>query len=159
MDDHNLFRLLIIYSSRPIYLTSIRSITFTLMVIKKRTVVNIQIQSTYDTRSRTLSQPLHVVKYDPLTVHQSKLFKKNQFLWLFRNFEVESRYYTSLRYTTDVLQETIPKNVIPISKTISVNRFYKILVNEPTTEVKAGRIGAPSVKKIDCTVWIFESPL
>jgi hypothetical protein len=36
-----------------------------------------------------------------------------------------------------------------LSKTIIVYRFYKILVIEPTTEVKAERIGAPSVKEID----------
>jgi hypothetical protein len=30
-----------------------------------------------------------------------------------------------------------------------VYRFYKILVIEPTTEVKAERIGAPSVKEIE----------
>jgi hypothetical protein len=34
------------------------------------------------------------------------------------------------------------------SKTIFVYRFYKILVIEPTTEVKAESIGAPSVKEI-----------
>ena len=39
-----------------------------------------------------------------------------------------------------------------ISKTIFVYRFYKILVIEPTTEVKAESIGAPSVKEIDITV-------
>jgi hypothetical protein len=36
-----------------------------------------------------------------------------------------------------------------LSKTIIVNQFYKILVIEPTTEVKAESIGAPSVKEID----------
>jgi hypothetical protein len=35
-----------------------------------------------------------------------------------------------------------------LSKTIFVYRFYKILVIEPTTEVKAESIGAPSVKEI-----------
>jgi hypothetical protein len=35
-----------------------------------------------------------------------------------------------------------------LSKTIFVYRFYKILVSEPTTEVKAESIGAPSVKEI-----------
>jgi hypothetical protein len=36
-----------------------------------------------------------------------------------------------------------------LSKTIFVYRFYKILVIEPTTEMNAGSIGAPSVKEID----------
>jgi hypothetical protein len=36
-----------------------------------------------------------------------------------------------------------------LSKTIFVYRFYKILVIDPTTEVKAESIGAPSVIKID----------
>jgi hypothetical protein len=36
-----------------------------------------------------------------------------------------------------------------LSKTSFVYRFYKILVIEPTTEVKAESIGAPSVKEID----------
>jgi hypothetical protein len=35
-----------------------------------------------------------------------------------------------------------------ISKTIFVYQFYKILVIEPTTEVKAESIGAPSVEEI-----------
>jgi hypothetical protein len=35
-----------------------------------------------------------------------------------------------------------------LTKTIFVYRFYKILVIEPTTEVKAESIGAPSVKEI-----------
>jgi hypothetical protein len=35
-----------------------------------------------------------------------------------------------------------------LSKTIFVPRFYKILVIEPTKEVKAESIGAPSVKAI-----------
>jgi hypothetical protein len=35
-----------------------------------------------------------------------------------------------------------------LSKTSFVYRFYKILVIEPTTEVKAVSIGAPSVKEI-----------
>jgi hypothetical protein len=35
-----------------------------------------------------------------------------------------------------------------LSKTIFVYGFYKILVIEPTTEVKAESIGAPSVKEI-----------
>jgi hypothetical protein len=35
-----------------------------------------------------------------------------------------------------------------LSKTIFVYRFYKILVIEPTTEVKTESIGAPSVKEI-----------
>jgi hypothetical protein len=35
-----------------------------------------------------------------------------------------------------------------LSKTIFVYRFYKILVIEPTTEVKAESIGVPSVKEI-----------
>jgi hypothetical protein len=35
-----------------------------------------------------------------------------------------------------------------LSETIFVYRFYKILVIEPTTEVKADSIGAPSVKEI-----------
>jgi hypothetical protein len=35
-----------------------------------------------------------------------------------------------------------------LSKTIFVYWFYKILVIEPTTEVKADSIGAPSVKEI-----------
>jgi hypothetical protein len=33
-------------------------------------------------------------------------------------------------------------------KKTRINRFYKILVIEPTTEVKAESIGAPSVKEI-----------
>jgi hypothetical protein len=37
-----------------------------------------------------------------------------------------------------------------LSQTIFVIRFYKILVIEPTTEVKAESIGAPSVKEIAC---------
>jgi hypothetical protein len=36
-----------------------------------------------------------------------------------------------------------------LSEKIFVYRFYKILVIEPTTEVKAESIGAPSVKEID----------
>jgi hypothetical protein len=39
-----------------------------------------------------------------------------------------------------------------LSKTIFVYRFYKILVIEPTTEVKAESIGAPSVKEIEFVV-------
>jgi hypothetical protein len=39
--------------------------------------------------------------------------------------------------------------MLNLSKTIFVYRFYKILVIEPTTEVKAESIGAPSVKEID----------
>jgi hypothetical protein len=35
-----------------------------------------------------------------------------------------------------------------LSKTIFLYRFYKILVIEPTTEVNAESIGAPSVKEI-----------
>jgi hypothetical protein len=35
-----------------------------------------------------------------------------------------------------------------LSKKNFVFRFYKILVIEPTTEVKAESIGAPSVKEI-----------
>jgi hypothetical protein len=35
-----------------------------------------------------------------------------------------------------------------LSKTFFFYRFYKILVIEPTTEVKAESIGAPSVKEI-----------
>jgi hypothetical protein len=35
-----------------------------------------------------------------------------------------------------------------LSKATFVYRFYKILVIEPTTEVKAESIGAPSVKEI-----------
>jgi hypothetical protein len=35
-----------------------------------------------------------------------------------------------------------------LSKTIFVYQFNKILVTEPTTEVKAESIGAPSVKEI-----------
>jgi hypothetical protein len=35
-----------------------------------------------------------------------------------------------------------------LSKIIFLYRFYKILVIEPTTEVKAESIGAPSVKEI-----------
>jgi hypothetical protein len=35
-----------------------------------------------------------------------------------------------------------------LSKTIFVYWFYKILAIEPTTEVKAESIGAPSVKEI-----------
>jgi hypothetical protein len=35
-----------------------------------------------------------------------------------------------------------------LSKTIFVYLFYKILVIEPTTEVKTEGIGAPSVKEI-----------
>jgi hypothetical protein len=35
-----------------------------------------------------------------------------------------------------------------LSKTIFFYLFYKILVIEPTTEVKAESIGAPSVKEI-----------
>jgi hypothetical protein len=35
-----------------------------------------------------------------------------------------------------------------LSRTVFVYRFYKILVNERTTEVKAESIGAPSVKEI-----------
>jgi hypothetical protein len=38
--------------------------------------------------------------------------------------------------------------MLNLSKTIFVYRFYKILVVEPTTEVKAESIGAPSVKEI-----------
>jgi hypothetical protein len=38
-----------------------------------------------------------------------------------------------------------------LSRTIFVYRFYKILVIEPTTEVKAESIGAPSVKEIETT--------
>jgi hypothetical protein len=38
-----------------------------------------------------------------------------------------------------------------LSKTILFYRFYKILVIEPTTEVKAESIRAPSVKEIDTT--------
>jgi hypothetical protein len=38
--------------------------------------------------------------------------------------------------------------MLHLSKTIFVYRFYKILVIEPTTEVKAESIGAPSVKEI-----------
>jgi hypothetical protein len=34
-----------------------------------------------------------------------------------------------------------------LSKTIFVYQFYKILVIEPTTEVNAESIGAPSVKE------------
>jgi hypothetical protein len=36
-----------------------------------------------------------------------------------------------------------------LSKTIFVYQFYKIFVIEPTTEVKAESIEAPSVKEID----------
>jgi hypothetical protein len=36
-----------------------------------------------------------------------------------------------------------------LSETIIVYRFYKILVIEPTTEVKAKSIGVPSVKEIE----------
>jgi hypothetical protein len=36
-----------------------------------------------------------------------------------------------------------------LSKTIFAYRFYKILVIEPTTGVKAESIGAPSVKEIE----------
>jgi hypothetical protein len=35
-----------------------------------------------------------------------------------------------------------------LSKKKNIYRFYKILVIEPTTEVKAESIGAPSVKEI-----------
>jgi hypothetical protein len=38
--------------------------------------------------------------------------------------------------------------MIYLSQTIFVYWFYKILVIEPTTEVKAESIGAPSVKEI-----------
>jgi hypothetical protein len=48
------------------------------------------------------------------------------------------------RYTS---RNNTLKNGIPIQKT-KINRFYKILVIEPTTEVKAESIGAPSVKEI-----------
>jgi hypothetical protein len=43
-----------------------------------------------------------------------------------------------------------------LSKTIFVYRFYKILVNEPTTEVKAESIGAPSVKEIESRISNFD---
>jgi hypothetical protein len=42
-----------------------------------------------------------------------------------------------------------------LSKTIFVYRFYKILVIEPTTEVKAESIGAPSVKEIVADLLCF----
>jgi hypothetical protein len=48
-----------------------------------------------------------------------------------------------------------------LSRTIFVYRFYKILVTEPTTEVKAESIGAPSVKEIVGEVdgiWCKERP-
>jgi hypothetical protein len=41
--------------------------------------------------------------------------------------------------------------MIYLSETIIVYRFYKILVIEPTTEVKAESIAAPSVKEIAYT--------
>jgi hypothetical protein len=44
-----------------------------------------------------------------------------------------------------------------LSKTIFVYRFYKILVIEPTTEVKAESIGAPSLKEIE-QVWHDKDP-
>jgi hypothetical protein len=45
-----------------------------------------------------------------------------------------------------------------ISKTSFVYRFYKILVIEPTTEVKAESIGAPSVKEIDSRCGTIKIP-
>jgi hypothetical protein len=53
VDDHNLFRSLIIYSSRPVYFTLIRSIIFTLMVIKKQ---------------------WSILKYDQHTIHHRESF-------------------------------------------------------------------------------------
>jgi hypothetical protein len=44
-----------------------------------------------------------------------------------------------------------------ISKTFFVYRFYKILVIEPTTEVKAESIGAPSVKEIGLAAGLFSN--
>jgi hypothetical protein len=46
--------------------------------------------------------------------------------------------------------------VLYLSKTIFVYRFYKILVIETTTEVKAESIGAPSVKEIVRRTGVFD---
>jgi hypothetical protein len=44
-----------------------------------------------------------------------------------------------------------------LSKTSFVYRFYKILVIEPTTEVKAESIGAPPVKETaNCDVNMYD---
>jgi hypothetical protein len=73
-------------------------------------------------------------------------------LKLFRNFELETTYYTSLWYgILQILQEIIDyvKNVISIKNNLICLPVLQDSCNiEPTTEVKVESIRAPSVKEI-----------